>query len=506
MLDSIVTALVQNLSVQTVLFCMLGVLMGIIVGAIPGLTATMAIAILVPFTYNMDMVPAIAMLLGVYNGGVYGGSITAILMGIPGTPASSMTSIDGRPMASRGEGGKAIGIATVSSFVGGIVGCICLLVFCSLLASVAQKFGYPEYFVITIFALVVIANASGDIVKGLISAAFGVLVSIVGSDGMTGYPRLTFGSTELLSGISLIPCLIGLFGVSELINQLYNLKDGQKPQQKVGRIFPGWPLLWKLKGPIFRSAFSGTFIGALPGTGGTVAAFTAYNYEKSVSKDPSSFGKGNPVGIAAPESANNAAVGGALIPMMALAVPGDGITAILMGAFALHGVYCGPTIFTEAPELVTSVYLFEIVANIGMVAFGLLFARWFAKVINIDDRILIPVILLVCMIGAFSASNHMYQILVMLTFGIIGFLFRKTGMDNGTAILGIVLGKMSEVKFRSAMAMSRGDLSVFFRPICLIIWALILIMLLSGRLGPYLRKRAQAKKERNDIHVKEEKL
>lgn len=494
MSDILLTAVNEAFTLECLLFCMFGVLLGIVVGAIPGLTATMAIAILIPFTYNLEMIPSIAMLLGVYNGGVYGGSISAILMGVPGTPAASMTSLDGFPMARRGEGGKAIGIATVSSFIGGIIGCICLLILCSLLASVAKAFGYPEYFVLTVFALVIISNASGNIVKGLISAAFGVLVSIVGTDAMTGCARLNFGSTALLSGISLIPGLIGLFGVSELINQLYNLSDEPKPKQKVGKIFPGWKLLWEMKGPILRSAFTGTFIGALPGTGGTVGAFTAYNYEKSRSEDPASFGKGNPVGIAAPESANNAAVGGALIPMMALAVPGDGITAILMGAFVLHGVYCGPTIFTEAPSLVYSVYIFEIIANIVMVCLGLFFARWFSKVIDVDDRVLIPVILLICMIGAFSASNHIYQIIVMLVFGIIGFIFRKTGIDAGTAILGIVLGKMSEVKFRSAMAMSRGSLSVFFRPICLILWALAILMIVMPKVSAWLRKRKAEKK------------
>lgn len=498
MLETIFSVLAADITLQTLIYCMSGTVLGIVVGAIPGLTATMAIAILIPFTYSMDMISALAMLMGVYNGGVYGGSIAAILMGVPGTPAASMTSMDGHPMARSGEGGKAIGIATVSSFIGGIVGCFCLLICCSLLASIAQQFGFSEYFVLTIFALVIIANASGDIVKGLIAAAFGVLVSIVGSDGMTGYPRLTFGSVPLLSGISLIPCLIGLFGISELINQLYNLKIGKKPSQKVNKVFPGWKLIGKLKGPILRSAITGTLIGALPGTGGTVAAFTAYNYEKSCADDPSSFGKGNPVGVAAPESANNAAIGGALIPMLALAVPGDGITAILMGAFALHGIYCGPTIFVEASDTVYAVYIFEIIANLFMVAFGLLFARWFAKIINIEDRILIPVILLVCMIGAFSASNNIYQIVVMLVFGFIGFVFRKTGIDCGTAILGIVLGKMSEVKFRSAMASSRGNWRVFFRPICVVIWALIVIMLLSPRISQYLRKRKNEKVGREE--------
>ena len=487
-----ITALQESISLQCILFCFFGVLLGIIVGAIPGLTATMAIAILIPFTYSMDMIPAIAMLLGVYNGGVYGGSIAAILMGVPGTPAASMTSLDGFPMARRGEGGKAIGIATVCSFIGGIIGCICLLIFCSLLASVAKSFGFSEYFVLTVFALVIISNASGDIVKGLIAAAFGVIVSIVGTDAMTGCARFNFGIVSLLSGISLIPCLIGLFGVSELINQLYNLSDEPKPRQQVGKVFPGFKLLWKLKGVILRSAVTGTLIGALPGTGGTVGAFTAYNYEKSRSSDPESFGKGNPVGIAAPESANNAAIGGALIPMLALAVPGDGITAILMGAFVLHGVYCGPTIFTEAPELVYATYIFEIIANIGMVAFGLLFARWFAKVIDLDDRILIPVILLICMIGAFSASNHMYQIVVMIVFGIIGFIFKKTGIDPGTAILGIVLGKLSEVKFRSAMAMSRGNLAVFFRPICMVIWIIAILMIVVPKVSLLIKKKKTA--------------
>ncbi len=497
MLETILTALQTNITIETVIYAIIGVVVGIIVGAIPGLTATMTIAILIPFTYHMDMITSLAMLLGVYNGGVYGGSISAILMSVPGTPAAVMTSLDGHPMALRGEGGKAIGIATCVSFLGGIFGCICLIFCCSALALVATKFSYPEYFVLTVFALIIIANSSGgSFAKGMIAAAFGVLVALVGTDVLTGFPRFTFGVTGLLSGISLIPCLIGLFGVSELLSQIFDLGTVTKEKQKMGKVFPGFKLLWKLKGVILRSAVQGTIIGALPGTGGTVAAFTAYNYEKARADDPDSFGKGNPAGVAACETANNAAIGGALIPMLALAVPGDGITAILMGAFLLHGINVGPSIFSTAPDVVYTVYIFEILTNVGMLVFGLLAAKWFAKIIDIDDRILIPIILLICMIGAYSASNNAIQIFVMLVFGIIGYIFKKVGIPATASILGIVLGQLSEVNFRSAMAMSKGSIDVFFRPIPLILWALALIMLVSPPLKAYLRKKKAAKQQK----------
>lgn len=494
MIETIFHVMITSLTLGNIVLAMAGVVLGIVVGAIPGLTATMTIALLVPFTYSMDMIPAIALLMGVYSGGVYGGSISSVLLSIPGTPAAVMTSLDGHPMALRGDGGKAIGIATVASFLGGITGCVFLILGCSSLAVIAVKFSYPEYFVLTVFAFIIIADSSGkSLIKGLIASALGVIVALVGMDNLTGHPRFTLGISGLLGGISLIPCLIGLFGVSEVFDQILHLDITVKEKQKMGRVFPGFRLIWRLKWVILRSSLIGTLIGALPGTGGTVGAFTAYNFEKSRSKEPEKFGTGIPEGIAAPESANNAAVGGALIPMLALAVPGDGITAILMGAFLLHGVQLGPAIFSTSLDVVYGVYLFSIAANIGMVLFGLLAARLFAKVIDIDNRILLPVILLVCMIGAYSASNNIIQTFVMLAFGIIGYILKKFGIPPSAMILGIVLGSLSEINFRSAMAMSRGSLTVFFRPIPCVFWALSVIMLMLPRImGRISKKKAKA--------------
>lgn len=472
------SGMLDLLSLYTLLFTVFGTFVGIVVGAIPGMTATMAVAVLTSLTFGMNSIDAIAMMLGVFVGGVYGGSIAAILMKVPGTSSAVMTAMDGYPMASRGEAGKAIGISTCSSFFGGIFSCVILIAGCTLIAQVAGKFGYPEYFVVCIFGLFVIASACAEsLIKGLLGAALGVLITCVGMDSLTGMTRFTFGNHQLMSGVDMVAVLIGLFGVSEIIKQLFNVKTAKRQKQTIGRIFPGWNLLWSLKGTLLRSAVIGTGVGAMPGAGGPIAAFVAYNSEKSASKRSKDFGTGIPEGIAAPECANNATVGGALIPLLALGVPGDGVTAIIMSTFAIHGLRLGPSIFVEQADTVHAVYIYVIVANFVMLFMGLLMARFFAKMLDLDKKILLPMILLVCMVGAYASNNKVFCVGVMLVFGIIGFLLDYVGVSTSALILGQVLGGLLETNLRQSMILSKGSWAIFFtRPICIFFWGLTVVM------------------------------
>ncbi len=486
---SSIISMFSVLSPVTVLLTFAGVVLGTVVGSIPGLTATMAVAVLTSFTYGMEASKAIAMLLGIFVGGVYGGSISAILLKVPGTSSAIMTTLDGYPMAQRGEGGTAIGISTISSFCGGIISCIFLILGCAKLADIAAKFGYPEYFVIALFGLCIIANTGGSLLKGLLGAFLGVFSTMVGMDTLTGITRFTLGSKSLIRGLEMVPILIGLFGVSEILNQLFDIKKNNIRHESIGKVFPGWKLLNKLKWTILRSSLIGTIVGVLPGAGGPIAAFVAYNTEQSLSKEPEKFGTGIPEGIAAPESANNATVGGALVPMLALGVPGDGVTAIIMAAFAIHGFHLGPTIFSESPEIVSTVYIYTIVANIFMVTIGLIAARYFARLVNTDKTILIPIILMACVIGSYAASNNVFDVYVMIFFGVLGFLMEKVGVSTSAFVLGQVLGDLMETNFRSAFTMSQGSWSIFFRPITMVFWALTVIMVVVPQINKIVKNR-----------------
>lgn len=489
------TALVDSFTVGNVFLSLIATFSGIVIGAIPGLSATMAVAILIPFTYRMGTIASLAMLLGVYCGAVYGGSISAILLNIPGTPAAIMTTLDGNPMAKKGEGGKAIGVSTISSFIGGIISCVFLIICCSLLAMVAKKFSYPEYFVLAAFGICLVADSCSDsFLKGVISGFIGILLSLVGMDALTGQQRFTFGNAYLLGGLGIVPALIGLFGMSEILNQVFELGAVNKRKNKMGRVFPERSLLKRLTPTILRGSVIGTFIGALPGAGGPIAASIAYNTEKSNSDDPSKFGTGIPEGVAAPESANNAVTGGAIIPMLALSVPGDGTTAVLMSAFIIKGIELGPTIFSMHPDIVNTVYIFLILGNIFMLILGLCLARLFAKVIEIDNKILLPVILLLCMVGTFASANNTFNIFVMIFFGILGFVMQRFDFSLTPMILGLVLGKMAENNFRAALTMSQGSYGVFFRPLSLFFIILGLVIIFYPRVKKLIvAKRAEKK-------------
>ena len=359
----------------------------------------------------------------------------------------------------------------------------------------AAQFGYPEYFVLSIFGLVVIADASSEsLLKGLLSTIIGVLITTIGMDSLTGLNRFAFGSRELMAGIDQVPVLIGLFGVSEIIKQLFTMDKGKKDYQKIGKIFPGWKLIWKLKGTLFRSTVIGTGVGIMPGAGGPIAAFVAYNSEKTNSDHPEKFGTGIPEGIAAPECANNATVGGALIPMLSLGVPGDGVTAIMMSTFAIHGLRLGPMIFVEQGPIVTGVYIYSIIANICMLFMGLFLARFFAKLLKLDKRMLLPLILITCVVGSYASSNKTFFILVMVVFGVLGFLLESVGVSSSPLILGMVLGDLLETNLRQSLILSQGSYEIFFnRPICIFFWVLTVFMVAYPKVKRLIQKeRAKA--------------
>ncbi len=474
-MDAFITAL-QHIFAPEMLFIMLcGVAGGTAVGAIPGLTATMAVAIMTSFTFSMPADQAIILLIGVYYGGVYGGCISAILLHIPGTPSSIITTRDGYPMAKRGEGGKAIGIATFSSFAGGQIGMILLILGAPLISSVALRFSAPEYAALAVFGLSIVASLSEkSLARGLASATIGILICMVGTDPITGNTRFTFDSPDLTSGFQFVPVMIGLFGLSEILSQLSSRSHTFVPQ-KLTNILPGWPLIKRLCSTVVRSACIGTGIGTLPGTGGAIASFVAYDRAKNASKTPEAFGTGVPEGICAPEAANNACCSGALMPMLTLGIPGDAVTSILIGAFILHNIQPGPTLFIENPQVVYTIYIGGIMANCFMALIGFMAAGFFARLISFPHTVLLPVILVLCVVGSFAVGNSLFDVHVMLAFGLASYALTQLGLPMTPLVLGVVLGPILEENVRTTMIMAQGEISyVLTRPITMFFLAMTL--------------------------------
>ncbi|WP_207724726.1 tripartite tricarboxylate transporter permease [Thermanaerosceptrum fracticalcis] len=484
MIENVNTIISLVFTVENILMTFLGVLGGIIIGALPGLTGTMAVALLVPFTFGMDSTSAISMLLGVYCGSTYGGSIAAILVKIPGTAAAIMTTCDGYPMAQRGEAGRAIGISTVASTIGGILSIFVLLFAAPQLAKIAIDFGSPEYFALAVFGLSVIASVSdGSLIKGLMSAVIGILISLIGFDGITGTPRFTFGFDQLNGGIAFIPLMIGLYGMSELLSQVGTITEKRPAIQIISHILPSLKDIKRILKTTLKGTGIGVLIGALPGAGATIAAILSYSEAKRSSKIPESFGTGIPEGIAAPESANNAVTGGALIPMLTLGIPGDGVTAILIGAFMLHNLTPGPLLITQQPTLIGSLFVTLLIANIFMLIIGLFGARVFAKLISMSPTILVPILFVFSFIGSYAVNLNLLDIKVVLVLGLMGFVLQKLEFPIGPVVLGFILGPIAEVHLRQALMLSQLDVSILFSTtITKIIWILTIISLFSKQM------------------------
>lgn len=486
-------ALMQIFSLQSFPLLVGGVGLGILFGAIPGLTATMAVALLVPFTYAMQPAQGIVALVGVYVGGVYGGSISACLVNIPGTPASMLTTIDGYPMGQRGEAGKAIGYATVSSFVGGILSGIILIIFAGQVAKIAYRFGPAEYFGIAFFGLTLICAVSGDnLIKGLIAAVIGLMIECIGMDPVTSVPRYVFGYTPLLSGFEFIPVMIGLFGMREFFLQISTGRYRFQVEQRVGKILPTISELLKQKWVMLRSGLIGTMIGILPGAGGPIASFLSYELSRSTSSHPETFGKGEPAGLCSSEAANNGVTGGAIIPMLTLGIPGDAVTAVMLGAFMVHNINPGPNLFTSSPNLIYAIYVGFIVANVLMLLYGLLGAKLFAKILNVPMGILLPGVAVLTLIGGYAIRNSLLDLRMVVILGVLGYIMACFDFPIVPMVLGLVLGGLCESNLRSALTISHGSWLYFFeRPISLAFIVLGIIMLLSPALKYVLNKRTK---------------
>lgn len=465
-------------------FVALGVFAGIYIGAIPGLSVTMAASLLIAMTFSWATGPALALMIGVYVGGVYGGSRAAILLNIPGAPAAVATTFDGYPLAQRGEAGKAIAVSTLTSVVGGLIGLAALWLAAPQVSKFALNFAPRDYFLLTLLGLMLVGSMGGaSIAKGLFAAAAGLMLGVVGMDPISGLGRLTFGSTDLRGGIGYIPVMIGLFGVGEA---LYQIRNRDKPiiRQDVGRISPPKKKLLKMLPVSLGSGVLGTLVGALPGAGGDIAALLAYNAAKRTVKNPEvPFGEGAYEGVVAPESANNAAIGGALIPMLTLGIPGDSVTAIIIGALAIHGIRVGPTIMATNPELFNTIVVLMLVANIFLLIFGMMGIRLFAKLTEVPRGILTPLIIIISVIGAYSVNNLTIDIVWTLVFGLVGYFMKRGGFPVGPMVLGLILGPIIEVNFRRAVISANGLGAmvgeIFTNPLSLILFAVMALMIAS---------------------------
>lgn len=478
---------------QYLLIVFLGVVLGYVVGALPGLTATMTIALLLPFSFGMTPVASISMMCAVFVGAMNGGTLSACLFQIPGTPAAAATVLDGYPLAQKGEVGKAISSATVASFVGGMVSTIALILFSPILAKVALKFSAAEFFALAVFGLSIIASIAGkSILKGLLAACIGFFVAMVGMDPITAFPRYTLGTTQLMNGLAFIPALIGLFGISEI---LVYMDKSYQVTQKIKTDIQTKLITWKetkgLMGIMLRSSVIGTLIGAIPGTGSDIAAFISYNEAKRTSKNPEKFGTGCLEGVVAPEAGNNGVTGGTMIPLLTLGIPGDAAAAVMLGAFLIHGLQPGPKLFVENTDLIYGLFAGLIIANIFMLIQGLSFIRMYAKILELDTKILMPIILVLTVVGAYSINNTLFDVFVALFFGIIGYFFNKVEIPVSPIVLAMILGPMAEENLRRAVILNNGSFSFLYdRPITV---AFLLLAVLSVFSSVWSKKKERAK-------------
>lgn len=435
-----------------------GTFAGIYIGAIPGLSVTMAVSILISFTFKWPVNEALALISGIFLGGVYGGSRSAILLNIPGAPAAIATVLDGYPMAQRGEAGAAIGLTTVMSVIGGFVGILALALAAPALSDFALMFAPRDYLLLAIWGILLVgALSGGSLAKGIFAGALGVLIASVGLDPMTAEPRFTFGNVQMTAGISYVAAMIGFFGVAEVLVQLHELKT--KPvKQNVSKIIPSWALVRKHLPLSLRTSGIGVVIGALPGAGGDIAALMAYDHAKRTVKNPSHpFGQGAQEGLVAPESANNAAVGGAFIPMMTLGIPGDAVTAVIIGALYIHGLKPGPMLMIETPHLFWFIVGTLVLANLFLLVFGLTGIKLFAKLVETPKAILLPMILVLSAVGAYAINNNPVDVYWMLGFGVLGYFLKMYGYQVGPIILGMILGPLMDRSYRQAMISAEGQ-------------------------------------------------
>ena len=466
--ESFLQALTEVGDLYTLSLILAGVLFGIVGGSIPGFTVTMAILVVFPFTFAMDPVSGIALMVGVFVGGYSGGIVSGVMLGIPGTPSSITTVYDGYPMAKNGEPGRALGIGMLASFFGTLISIVMLIFFGPLIAKFSMNFRPWEITALIVFALTLVAGLSnGALLKGLMAAAIGLFITTVGFDRNSNL-RFDFGLDVLTSGFEILPVMIGIFAFSQLMNNIEDLhaqRDAKKVDTNVtipySKIFSD---LSRQKLNTLRSSLIGGLVGALPGTGGTVANFLSYDQAKKFSRHPERYGTGIPDGIIASEASNSAVAGGAFIPTLALGIPGDLPMAIMMGVLILHGITPGPLMFEQNPVLVGSIYVSLLIGAFIMVACQIVLVRWFARVSNIPQQILVPAVLMLCAVGSFALNNNLFDVWVLFVFGIIGYLLWKANVPLTPLILGVVLGENLENQLFRALELDPDWTTFLTRP------------------------------------------
>ena len=478
-MDAFINGFISLGDPQLLLVLLVSTLGGVVIGALPGLNATNGAALLLPFTLSMEAIPAIASLVAIYCSATFAGAITAILINTPGTPASATTCLDGYPLAQRGEAGRALGLAVVSSTIGGVLSVICLMMAAPLLARMAYQFTPPEYFALTLFGMSMLASiGEGSPLKNLISGTFGVFLALVGVDMLTSVERFTFGSHDLYDGIGFVPVMIGIFGISELIVQASSL-DKRKERVSMKAVqLPSrddYRQVWKT---ILRSSGIGTFIGILPAEGATVASMIGYNEAKRWSKTPEQFGKGAIEGIAGSEAANNAATGGAMVPTLALGIPGSATAAVILAGLMVHGIRPGPSMFTEQANFAYTIFWSMMLVNLLFLVVGLTGAKIFARVTLIPTQVLWPCVFMVSIVGAYALDQSMFDVWIVLISGIIGFFMRRYGFSVVPLAIGLILGEMLEQRLGQSMVMLDEKWWLMFtRPLALLFFCLTIAAL-----------------------------
>lgn len=478
----------------------IGTVAGIIIGGLPGLGTVLGLVIALPFTFSMEPATAIALLLAIYVSSIYGGSISAILINVPGTPQSAASVLDGYPMSQKGDGALALGYATIASFVGGFVSLIVLIIFAPQLAKFALSFGPIETFALILFALTTVAGVSAeDMLKGLIATLIGLFLSLIGPDEMTGQIRFDFDNLFLAAGLNAIPLLIGIFAISEVLFQAGIARDtGEATVIKGGFRIPSWAD-WKPRlVTLLRSCGIGSMIGVLPGTGATAATFVSYADAKRRAPNPQDFGKGEPSGLIASEASNNAVSGGAMVPMLSLGIPGDAGTAVMLGALAIHNIAPGAQLFQGQPHTVTMIFVLLFVANIFMLVLGAAGASIYSRVLQVPVKLLMPLVLLLCTVGTYAVRSNPIDLVVVLLLGLVGFVMRLNRFPMAPIIIGFILGAPLERALRQGLILTDTDFLAFFeKPIALVLFIVTGLILLNLMGLGRLVRRALGRSTRN---------
>ncbi len=481
MLENLAAGFELVANFESVFALALGVLVGVIAGAIPGLSATMAVALTLPFTFAMQPITGILLLLGVYKGGIFGGSIPAILIKTPGTPASSATILDGHPMVKNGQAGKALGMALWASCTADLISNLALILFAGWLAAFALKFGPPEFFTLILFSLTIIAGVSGEsLLKGIVSAMLGLILATIGLDLVYGTNRFTLNEPNLMGGLNFIAVLIGLFAIPEILSMVWNPKSDEGETQSLGDEWVTFAEYKRCFKTIVRGSLIGVFLGSIPGIGAAPSAFLSYSEARRKSPNKENFGKGEIEGVAASESGNNGVAGATLIPLLALGIPGDVITAVIIGAFMVHNLQPGPMMFLTSPDIIYGLFMGLIISSVFLFLIGSVAIRAFRYVADIPRGILFPSVMVLCVYGCYAVNNNIFDVGVMFVMGWLGFVMLRKGIPAAPFLIAFILGPLLEDNFRQSMLMSGSSPLILFRgPITWFFWALTSITVIA---------------------------